>query len=309
MTANANWDNPTLDSSPANFVTETKNRDLDVAIQFSSAADGDTIPTNAIKWNATLQRWQLYGGSSFGELTTNYKLTSVEVTGTTKPTNGLYLPSANSPSITSNDNIALQFNASGAFGVGASPSFGTSGQVLTSGGTGSSPSWTTISAGGIFTDYVTFSDRKDEGTDGGTFTNGAWRDRTITNQTSYPQTVGFVVFTSGTVFQLDAGTYVCRWSCPAWDVARHQSRLYDDTNSAAIAYGSNSYSHPTYPDMTRSIGVARFTVSSDNTNFKIQHRCQTTKSTTGFGIDNNFDALGLGDTEIYTIVEIYKEST
>lgn len=309
MAANANWDNPTLDSSPANFVTETKNRDLDVAIQFSSAADGDTIPTNAIKWNATLQRWQLYGGSSFGELTTNYKLTSVEVTGTTKPTNGLYLPSTNSPSITSNDNIALQFNANGAFGVGASPSFGTSGQVLTSGGTGSSPSWTTISAGGIFTDYVTFSDRKDEGTDGGTFTNGAWRDRTITDETSYPHTQGFVVFTSGTVFQLDSGTYVCRWSCPAWDVARHQSRLYDDTNSAAIAYGSNSYSHPTYPDMTRSIGVARFTVSSDNTNFKIQHRCQTTKSTSGFGIDNSFDAAGLGGTEIYTIVEIYKEST
>jgi hypothetical protein len=37
--------------------------------------------------------------------------------------------------------------ANGSVGVGSSPSYGTSGQVLTSAGTGSAPTWTTIASG------------------------------------------------------------------------------------------------------------------------------------------------------------------
>jgi hypothetical protein len=40
---------------------------------------------------------------------------------------------------------AVRVNTSGAIGVGTSPAFGTSGQVLTSGGSSAAPSWTTIS--------------------------------------------------------------------------------------------------------------------------------------------------------------------
>jgi hypothetical protein len=43
---------------------------------------------------------------------------------------------------------ALTLNTSGAVGVGTSPSYGTSGQVLTSGGTAAAPTWTTVSGGG-----------------------------------------------------------------------------------------------------------------------------------------------------------------
>lgn len=43
-------------------------------------------------------------------------------------------------------NTGLTLNSSRAIGVGASASFGTSGQVLTSGGSGAAASWTTISA-------------------------------------------------------------------------------------------------------------------------------------------------------------------
>jgi hypothetical protein len=39
--------------------------------------------------------------------------------------------------------------ANGSVGVGSSPSYGTSGQVLTSAGTGSAPTWTTPSAGAL----------------------------------------------------------------------------------------------------------------------------------------------------------------
>jgi hypothetical protein len=42
---------------------------------------------------------------------------------------------------------ALSFNTSGALGVGSTPSYGTSGQVLTSAGTGAAPTWATASSG------------------------------------------------------------------------------------------------------------------------------------------------------------------
>jgi hypothetical protein len=45
--------------------------------------------------------------------------------------------------------VAVTVNASSALGVGTSPSFGTSGQVLTSSGTSAAPTWSTISSGGM----------------------------------------------------------------------------------------------------------------------------------------------------------------
>lgn len=45
-------------------------------------------------------------------------------------------------------NRALSLNSSRAIGVGATPSYGTAGQVLTSQGSGAAPTWTTPSASG-----------------------------------------------------------------------------------------------------------------------------------------------------------------
>ena len=46
-----------------------------------------------------------------------------------------------------NTTAALTLNTTGAFGVGTSPSFGTSGQFLTSAGSGAAPTWTTLVSG------------------------------------------------------------------------------------------------------------------------------------------------------------------
>jgi hypothetical protein len=46
-------------------------------------------------------------------------------------------------------NVRQTYNSSGAFGIGSSPSYGTAGQVLTSGGSGAAPTWATASGGGI----------------------------------------------------------------------------------------------------------------------------------------------------------------
>jgi len=43
-----------------------------------------------------------------------------------------------------NTTVAFTLNTSGAFGVGASPSYGSSGSILTSGGSSAAPSWTAV---------------------------------------------------------------------------------------------------------------------------------------------------------------------
>lgn len=78
--ANANWSNPTLTSTYTNFVSEVKNRDEDLALQF----DGTTatnLPTNTIRWDSTANRWKKWSGSVWGELTSTYALTGLSTTG------------------------------------------------------------------------------------------------------------------------------------------------------------------------------------------------------------------------------------
>ena len=46
-----------------------------------------------------------------------------------------------------NTTVSVTFNTSGAVGFGTSPSYGTSGQFLTSNGSGAAPTWTTLVSG------------------------------------------------------------------------------------------------------------------------------------------------------------------
>jgi len=143
----ANWSNPLLTSTYTNFVTEVKDRDTDLALQF----DGTTttnIPTNTIRWNSSINRWQKWNGSSWAELTSTYALTGLSTTGNatiagtlgsgaftstgsvsgtaliptanTAPTNGVYLPNANTIGIATSGAGRVFVDASGRFGVGTS---------------------------------------------------------------------------------------------------------------------------------------------------------------------------------------------
>jgi len=66
-------------------------------------------------------------------------------TGSSAPTNGVYLPAANTVSLATASTERFRFGASGQFGIGGA-TYGTSGQVLTSGGASAAPTWTTPSA-------------------------------------------------------------------------------------------------------------------------------------------------------------------
>lgn len=146
--------------------------------------------------------------------------------------------------------------------------------------------------------YARITDAKSDTTDGGTFTSGAWRTRVLNTEDT---DVGTIVDLASNQITLDAGTYRVRASAPAQQVGAHQCRWYDITNTAAIAYGTSEQAPSGTAVVTRSFVETEFVVSADDTVFELQHRCQTTKSGSGLGLNA---AMGVG--EVYAVVELWK---
>jgi len=153
--------------------------------------------------------------------------------------------------------------------------------------------------GGLFSSYAIICDQKTSGTVSGTFTSGSYQTRDLNTEITDPDGI---VSISSNEFTLGAGSYLIEWSAPAQWVTAHKSRLYDVTGTAEVQLGAPEYSHSTYPTSNVSLGSARVSPSGSNA-YRIEHRCQTTRSTNGFG-----NAASFGDNEIYTIVRIFKES-
>jgi len=151
---------------------------------------------------------------------------------------------------------------------------------------------------GIYKDYVCVRDKKAQNTDGGTFTSGAWRTRDINEELA--DTANICSIASNQI-TLAAGTYRCLISCPALAVGRHQTRLYDITNSATLLTGSSEWSNQNYGDQTRSVLVGRFTLASQ-TVLEVQHQCQSSGTSQGLGTGANFT------DEIYTVAEFWREA-
>ena len=163
--------------------------------------------------------------------------------------------------------------------------------------------------GGKFASYAIISDTKASNTNGGTFTNGAWRTRDL--QTENADADGIVSISSNQ-FTLQAGSYLIKFQSTGYHVNRHITRLRDITNSATKGYGILVYSNTSNSTSGISHGMARVTISGA-TVYEIQHACQTTKSANGMGTFNYIDTSGsyTDNTEpssVFTIVEIYKES-
>ena len=327
--ANADWSKPTSSSHYLSFQDELKSRDVDAATQYYDYT-GSNQPTGAIRFHqhSTQKRWKRWDGSSWAELTDTYALTSVSVDDNAGLANGLangLSLQLNNLSLATNNTQRLQLNSSGAFGFGTAglggSNFGTAGQFLASAGSSGVPVWTSVSTGGLIEGYGIFCDEKTSGTDGGTFSNGAWRQRDLNttiakeNFTSDPNSNNRLPLTSVGAVGEDTtpGEFIICWRAPAFDVNRHQTRalingLGSNFPDVVIGYGQNAYSHLTGPSQTWSYGCAYVSLplSGDGqdkrVNLEIQHRCNTSKTTSGFGLDNG----QAGQTERYLHVEVYR---
>ena len=154
-------------------------------------------------------------------------------------------------------------------------------------------------------------EQQTSGTVGGTFTSGAWQNRTLNTETD-PKS--FVSLDSGNVyFSLAAGTYEIGWSAPAHAVDQHQTRLIYATDTGfssgvGYVYGSSECtSDPMYEDnivvQTRSFGSTTLTITG-TTYFKIQHRCtDTSANNMGFGVPSNYS----GDSQVEVYTQVFVE--
>ena len=162
---------------------------------------------------------------------------------------------------------------------------GTDDQVLTL--ASGLPSW--ADAGGYNVPQLHVQDRKSSGNDGGTFTSGAWRKRTLDD--IQLNEIGATI--SSSEITLLAGTYEISCRCPAVGVGQHKARLYNNTDGAVVLYGSSSWADSGEIGGSDSIIQGKFTIVSTKV-VEVQHRCTTTYATHGFGTGN------VNGDEVYT---------
>lgn len=155
----------------------------------------------------------------------------------------------------------------------------------------------TLSAAQKSVDYIEIHDEKTAGTDGGGFTSGSWQKRAL--NTEHSDAGGHASLSSDQI-TLAAGTYLAEIACPAIAVNAHQARLYNTTDAATTLVGTSSYCGNGSTQATVSTITGRFTIAASKV-FEVQHRCETTKATNGFGDANNF-----GEVEIYTVARFWK---
>jgi hypothetical protein len=143
-------------------------------------------------------------------------------------------------------------------------------------------------------------DEKAQNTAGGTFTSGAWQTRVL--NTVKTNTISGASVASNQM-TLPAGTYWVEASAPAWIVTTHQAKLYNITDSSDIlvGYSVNGANNGAVAnaDLTRSDVKGLFTISGTKA-IELQHRCNTTQATNGYGTAANFG------TEVYSDVIIWK---
>lgn len=143
-------------------------------------------------------------------------------------------------------------------------------------------------------------DQKASGTDGGTFTSGAWRTRVL--NTILTNSITGASLSSNQITLL-AGTYKYTVSAPAFDCNRHKSKLYNITDAADERIGTSEFSNPAgaSSDSTKTF-ITGVLILTETKVFEIQHRCLTTSGgTNGLGV-----AVSFGVVEIYSDVFIEK---
>lgn len=142
-------------------------------------------------------------------------------------------------------------------------------------------------------------DQKPQNTASGTFTAGAWRTRVL--NTVLINTIEGASLESNQV-TIPAGTYkLVAWGC-AYAVNRSRLRLYNITDSTEIVLGIPPSQSSGGGDSYSSDLICAFTIDNTKT-FELQHFCQTSRGTNGFGLTIN----GAGQVEVYA--EFFLEKT
>lgn len=139
--------------------------------------------------------------------------------------------------------------------------------------------------------------RQEESTGGsGSMSTSAWNTRTLNTVMTNEITSASL---SSNQITLPSGTYYIYAYGLGYACAKHQTKLYNTTDSSDVLLGNSSMAHQTYGQNTHSIVSGRFTISAQKV-FELQSKSSTARATNGMGVN-----AGLG-TEVYTDANIWK---
>lgn len=147
------------------------------------------------------------------------------------------------------------------------------------------------------TQLIHVRDRKNSGVDGGTFTSGDWRTRTL-NQIVTNEITGASL--SSNAVTLPSGTYHIKVSVPGFRCGEHRCRV--KANTTVELDGENASS-----TASDGLGTSRTTAEGrvvllTGKDITIEHRCKDTRNTDGLGKNSGFASID----EIYSQMWIWK---
>jgi hypothetical protein len=143
-------------------------------------------------------------------------------------------------------------------------------------------------------------DQKASGTNGGTFTSGAWQTREL--NTVVTNGISGASLASNAI-TLPAGSYYVEATGIAWRVGVNRVRLQNTTGSATLLTGLSEFAGITESgsETTSAAQVTgNFSLSVTST-VELQHRCGNTYANRGFGDPSSF-----GTNELYADVRIWR---
>ena len=171
--------------------------------------------------------------------------------------------------------------------------------VLTAPALGTPASGVLTNCTGVPQPYIYIREEQASGTEGGGFTSGAWRTRTLNTEVS--DAGNYASLTTNQVTLL-AGTYRFQILAPGNAVDTHKARFYNITDAATVAVGSSMAARGSGPADNTSVVSGRMTIAGTKA-FEVQHICGTTRATDGFGKAGIF-----GVVEVYASIELWREA-
>jgi hypothetical protein len=150
--------------------------------------------------------------------------------------------------------------------------------------------------------YCKAVDQKAEATVGGTFTSGAWQTRDL--NTIQWDDESLIASLASNRITLVAGTYETRIHAPMYSVSRARLRLQNITDATTVLVGSSGpHAYGPTNGAAYNLIFGRFTIAAGKA-LEIQHVCQVTANTYGFGVPIGDVFAGVG-VEVYTEAEFW----
>ena len=150
----------------------------------------------------------------------------------------------------------------------------------------------------LFTSYAILQYSVSSGTSGGS-SGTSWTTRDLNTELADPDSI---VSISNDEFTLAAGNYLIKVAACSYDNTDVRLRIYDVTNSAERILGMNGAGATFGSANTINYLVGRLTPTG-TTAYKLEQISDQARNNTGHGI-----AISIGGNEVFTTVEIYKES-